>query len=310
MASETPQNDSPSGPAGERAVNQPAHGMGSAHRWLLGLLVLALLLSAYTRVLDHPASSYADAALKRALVAYTVARSLNGVISVAQETEIALQPAGVGVTLTPGQLLDPVNDLVERFSVVMLASTVSIGVQQMLLSMSNWWGITALVTLAALAAALALLRPAFVSDVGRSYLLRFALLAALVRFGVPILLLATSAVSGVFLQPEQEAATEALRQSSAEIQSITQEVEAQAAEAPEAQSSGASASLVQRLQQFVGDKLPSADVQGRIEATREKLSSAVSHIINLIVTFTLETILLPLFVMWVLIRATRGLLRL
>ncbi len=276
---------------------------------LLGLVVIALLVSAYTRVLDHPAGTYADAALKRALVAYTVARSLNGVISVAQETEIALQPAGVGVTLTPGQLLDPVNDLVERFSVVMLASTVSIGVQQMLLSMSNWWGITLLVTLAALAAALALLRPAYLSDVSRAYLLRFALLAGLVRFGVPILLLATSAVSSVFLQPEQEAATEALRQSSAQIQSMTQEV-AEPSRAPDAPASDLSASLVQRLQQFVGDKLPSTDVQGRIEATREKLSSAVSHIIDLIVAFTLETILLPLFVMWVLVRATRGLLRL
>lgn len=291
----------------DHTAPSPARTRRRGARAALGVLVGLLLAVAWAGVLDAPAGEYADAAFKRALVAFTVARTLNGVISVAQETEIALQPAGVGVTLMPGELLDPLNDLVERFSWVMLASTSSLGVQSVLLRMSNWWGVTVIVTLAGLAALTVVLQPAWLGPHARRWMLRFALAAAFVRFAVPLLLIATSAISGVFLQPEQEAATEALRRSSAEIQSITDEVAAQAEQPPADEGPG---SLMERLQDFVGDKLPSADVHGRIEATREKLSSAVRHIIDLIVTFTLETILVPLFVLWLLARAMRGLLRL
>ena len=42
-------------------------------------------------------------------------------------------PAGVGVTLSIGELLDPFNDMVERFSWVMLLTSVSLGIQKILL---------------------------------------------------------------------------------------------------------------------------------------------------------------------------------
>ena len=42
-----------------------------------------------------------DAGLKRALATYAAARALNAVISVAQGTEVALEPGGVGVVLAP-----------------------------------------------------------------------------------------------------------------------------------------------------------------------------------------------------------------
>jgi hypothetical protein len=66
-----------------------------------------------------------DAGLKRALVSFATARALNGVISVVQGTEIVAQPLGVGVTLTPGQLLAPINELVKHFSDLMLAASMS-----------------------------------------------------------------------------------------------------------------------------------------------------------------------------------------
>ena len=76
-------------------------------------------------------------------IVLAVARTLNGVISVAQGTEVALEPGGVGVNLTVGQILDPVNDLIERFSAVMLVASSSLGLQNILLVMTGWWGVTA-----------------------------------------------------------------------------------------------------------------------------------------------------------------------
>jgi len=101
------------------------------------------VLSAFS-TLDNTGEGYLDGAFKRALLGFAVARGLNGVISVAQGTEFSLTPAGLGVNLTPGEILDPINDLVERFSWIMLLSSSALGVQQVLLSMSAWQGLTLL----------------------------------------------------------------------------------------------------------------------------------------------------------------------
>ena len=86
------------------------------------VLILIVAGAAVTGFADATSRDYAQKSLSRALVTYAAARTLNGVVSVAQGTEIALEPGGVGVVLTPGQVLDPINDLVERFSSVMLVA--------------------------------------------------------------------------------------------------------------------------------------------------------------------------------------------
>jgi hypothetical protein len=58
--------------------------------------------------------------LKVTLTVYALARGLNAVISVAQGTEMSIEPMGVGLTLTPGEILDPLNDLIEQVSSVLL----------------------------------------------------------------------------------------------------------------------------------------------------------------------------------------------
>ena len=85
-------------------------------RGLASLLLVSLIGLSWTGLLDREANASTAATLKRALATYAVARGLNGVISVAQGTEIAIAPVGVGLTFTAGQILDPLNDLVERFS--------------------------------------------------------------------------------------------------------------------------------------------------------------------------------------------------
>ena len=84
------------------------------------LLLAALVAFSWFSPLDIVATQQVDAGLKRALVSFATARTLNAVISVAQGTEVAIQPLGFGVNLAPGQVLDPINDLVEQFSHLIL----------------------------------------------------------------------------------------------------------------------------------------------------------------------------------------------
>ncbi|MBL8157399.1 MAG: hypothetical protein JNM70_24740, partial [Anaerolineae bacterium] len=69
-----------------------------SRRQLVVATVAALVAVALAALgtLDSWAGREVDAALGRALLAFALARGLNGVISVVQGTQVALEPGGLG----------------------------------------------------------------------------------------------------------------------------------------------------------------------------------------------------------------------
>ena len=262
---------------------------------LLAVLVAALALSG---VADRTSDSYADEAFKRALVTFAIARTLNGVISVAQGTEVAVEPGGVGVNFTVGQILDPINDLVEQFSSVMLVAASSLGLQNILLGMSGWWGVTVVLVLAALFLIVAAWWPGGAKDTTKSLAMRLFLAAAFLRFALPLLIVGTHVIFGAFLESEHEAATAVLEATSTEIEEFNRQ------EAPGVETG--EASLMDRLGEMWDSSVAQLNVSGRIEALKEAASSASEQIIRLIVIFVLETIILPLVFLWLFIEGLKG----
>ena len=112
-------------------------------RTSISLLLVALLVFSWLSPLDSLATKLVDAGLQRALVSFAVAKTLNGVISVVQESQLSATPGGVGVNFAIGQFLDPVNDLVEQISTLLLIASVSFGVQKVLISMGAHWLVSA-----------------------------------------------------------------------------------------------------------------------------------------------------------------------
>ena len=94
------------------------------------LLIATLLIISWWGALDSLASRVNGESIQNAAVIYGVARSINGVISLIQSAEIG---AIVG-SVHPGELLDPMNDLIERFSSVMTWSLSSLVLQKILLT--------------------------------------------------------------------------------------------------------------------------------------------------------------------------------
>src|SRR5512139_3807710 len=125
---------------------------GRWRQWLVVGLVVTLLAFAYEGTADDYGHHYTQQTLKRALVTFAIARGLNAVISVAQGTEVSIEPAGVGVNFTPGQILDPLNDLIESFSWVMLLAATSLGIQELLLTILSAKTFTWMLIIVALAA--------------------------------------------------------------------------------------------------------------------------------------------------------------
>ena len=87
----------------------------------LSTIIIALALS-YT--LDVKGKELVDKSFTESVVVFGSAKALNAVISLAQGTELDLP----FVTVAIGEVLDPINDLIEQFSFVMLASMVSLGI--------------------------------------------------------------------------------------------------------------------------------------------------------------------------------------
>ena len=100
-----------------------------------GLLAIALVLT-WMPELDDYANDYLDASIADAGVIYASARGLNAVISVIQSIEISIS-LGAGVAVNLGEVLDPLNDMIERFSAFVLTGLVGLGLQKMVLVLSS-----------------------------------------------------------------------------------------------------------------------------------------------------------------------------
>lgn len=260
--------------------------------WLHALLGLALLALAWTGPLDHLAEEQAQSGLKRALTTFAAARALNGVISVAQGTELALEPAGVGVTFAPGQILDPVNDLIEQFSTLMLTACVSFGLQSAMVAIGGHWLISLLLSLAVvLALGWRLLRGVSAPVAVR----RIVLWLLLLRFALPLAALGSDAAFRWFLAERYDSSQTALTLGSAELIELAEP------------SPPAETTLAGSMQRWWSEARDTLDVEKRLQALKEAATRVTEHVVELIVIFLLQTMIVPSLLLWGLWRATLAL---
>lgn len=219
----------------------------------------------------------------------------------AQGTELAVQPAGVGLTLTPGQVLDPVNQLVEQFSTLMLMATAAFGAQRVLIGIGAWWPLSLLISAAVLAWAVLRWRgPGPGREQGPPrWLGRALVLLLLLRFTVPLVALGSEAAFRLFMQDEYRQGQATLLQSSSELAQASGQL-------PGAGTAPAEASLAERMRRWWGQ---GPQIGARFEALKDEANRAVEQVVRLIVVFTLQTLVLPLLLGWALWRAARALLR-
>ena len=100
------------------------------NKLLLSIFTISAVFIAITFAIDTTAKTLVDDSFSQAIIVFGSAKALNAVISLAQGTELSLPFFVVAI----GEVLDPVNDLVEQFSLVMLASMTSLGIQKIFLN--------------------------------------------------------------------------------------------------------------------------------------------------------------------------------
>jgi hypothetical protein len=263
------------------------------YRHAVSLIAMtAVVLGAWLAPLDAPATAQVEAGLKRALISFAAARALNGVISVAQGTEVSVQPLGVGVTLAPGQLLDPINDLVEQFSNLMLMASVAFGVQKVLIAIGGYWVISLWVSGAALGWTLWRMRQTRAPP----WLTGLLVAGLMLRFAIPVATLGSDMLWQKFLASDYEASQQVIQTATGQVAELNPP-EAEAVNEP---------GWIDRIKGWVSQN---GDVKLRFERLKQAAEQATDHMIKLIVIFLLQTLVIPLGLMWGLLALAKAALR-
>jgi len=261
------------------------------------ITVLLLLLAFFsvsklfdTFSFDSFGERYTEEGLTRSLAAFGIAKGLNGLISVVQGTEVAVEPVGVGVILTPGQILDPVNDLIERFSWVMLICTTSLGIQSILLSIfsSLYFSIT-VASILSLLVLFIWVQPQS-SAVLKNIFYRLAIFLIILRFFIPFMAITSEALYKAFLEPTYIESKQQLEQSNTTIANLSdnQKINKETTDK----------SWFEAMSSSIDSVMESLDVDRYYEQLMVEADNLTGHIIDLIVVFTMQTILFPLIFIW------------
>ena len=252
-------------------------------RWLILISVTLIALTSWLPQVDNTATQNVDDGLKRALVSFASARALNAAISVAQGTEASVEPAGVGFTFTPGEVLDPVNDLVEKFSDLMLLASLSFGVQKTLINIGGHWLVSLLLGItAALWIGLYLIKKRKSAWVSKLFVLLI-----MIRFAVPLVTYSSDLMFENFMSTEYETSQQFIDSSSDEIEEYNQ-----AAQTTPEENDG----IIDRIRNWS----QSFSFESPVDKLKESADMAIEHIVNIMVIFLLQTLILPLITLWAL----------
>lgn len=239
--------------------------------------------------MDDAAGRLTDDGLKRALISFATARALNAVISVAQGTEVAVEPAGIGVNFAPGQVLDPLNDLVEHFGDLMLAASIAFGVQKLLLAIGGTWAVSLLLSVIAIVCIALLWRhqgsPQAHTPPLPGWSLRILAVLIIVRFAVPLVSIGNEMLFQTFLKNEHQQSQNAVAAWSGGQDNIA---------APPANQS-----TLESVKSWLNKNV---DVRERIEKLRIAAEETTEHIITLMAIYLLQTLLIPLGFLWLLVK--------
>lgn len=247
--------------------------------WLsasLGFLLLIALVLTWIPSFDEAANDYVNEAIVDAGIAHALARGINAVISVVQSIEISVS-LGAGFAVNLGEALDPLNDLIERFSAFMFYALAALGIKKLVLVASSSVIAKAIVSLAMISAFIIWITrgslPTFLK--GLLILLIMARFAFVVEVGI------SWSLDKLYFNAQQQEAVSTLDLAKNKLKSVEQEYLSQIED-----------SGVFRGAWSTAKTLVSADDQQGITAL------SIDAVIQLLVIFLVKSTLLPLAFVW------------
>lgn len=246
---------------------------------LLLLISLMLLLKPfkadYFSSVDEKSNIYLNETIKKATITYAGLRTMNAVISVIQSISINASfkiplIASGGGSISIGELFDPINDLIERCSVVILFSLASLGIQKIILQVSPFIGFQILMPISLLLFCLGLWRPVLKGFDFRKTALKILMFAVVIRFCIPLAALFNDKINDLILSEKYE-------QTRSEI-----------------------TTLESSLNEVKSNLTFSKKIKETLDNLKSSVSNKIGYFVDTIIIFVIQTALIPVFVLFLL----------
>jgi hypothetical protein len=274
----------------------------TATKSVIGLLLSILLFfSSGVQIpfVDSTADSYFKDSITKAGVSYGVCRVVNATVSVIQQSSVQLEPAGIGLSLAVGQIVDPINDMVERLSNVLVMSIASLGVQELAYEISITIVPQILSVLLLILSVLVWFKNARVFKLQR-ILMSVLVIASIARFCLPISSMANEFLQETFFEDKIIEANDKLTASTADIDKLEDVT-------------------VPKVDGFLGTignsasyiKEKSVDFKDTIQVIMKNKGVIVENLLRLtflyLGIFVIQVLVLPLLIFWFLMRIVNSL---
>lgn len=265
------------------------------------ILILLLVLSLGIGI-DESTLKLQDEAFNRAMVAFGLAKGLNAVISLLQGTELSFTPVGIGLNFSIGEVLDPFNDMVERFSWVMLAVSVSLGIQKLLLLLSAKLFLQVTLGVSVFVALVFLWVKKLKNELFLSYALKFFTLVLLLRFSAIVFVMLSQFLYTTTLEDEYTKASKVVEKTKSQLEDL------------ETKNSNFVKSkkddgFFDRVNNQYNSFANSMNIKKQLDALEESIEQASKKIITLITIFVFQSMLLPLLYLYLFVVSVKLIFR-
>ncbi|AXH08761.1 hypothetical protein CP960_05350 [Malaciobacter halophilus] len=250
---------------------------------LLALFTIIAVCVAITFTIDTDAKKLIDDSFTQAVLVFGSAKALNAVISLAQGTELNLPFVVVAI----GEVLDPINDLVEQFSLVMLASMTSLGIQKILLGFVTNEIYNYTLFIFVIIFNIWLFKRFRKDDKLRDIFFKVVFILLFLRFAIPAISYVNDISYNYFVKPEYniENLNSNIIKVKEEVSKVNQET------------------IKQKEQNSFFDKVlekfDSSYYEKKVDEYKNAVDNSSEYIIDLIIVFIFQTIFLPILFLFI-----------
>ena len=268
----------------------------------IGPLRSAIFENSLFQTADRVADEYIDKSFKRAMIAYGTARTINALISVIQESEVHVQPWGLGVTIALGEALDPLNDMVERFSWIILVSLLSLGIQKSLVIIAPWLSISVLLNISLICMLPTMWMHNSFSDRLKAIATKTLFAALILKLAMPCVAYLNHQVYITILENQYELASTSIQQESDSLKDIDIDAVSDA-ETSDTEDKG----WLNKAKGLAGKtmgglkKIPLL-LKKKLPHFKAKAGQMTETFIRLSIVFLLNTIVIPICFLWGLVK--------
>ena len=244
-------------------------------KWMLIFIAVIITLS-WLGFLDDYGDRYTTRAITQAATTYGITRGINAIVSVLQSTEVSIGVA----SLSPGEFLDPLNDLIERFSWVTMMAIASLGIQKLLLTIASSLMFKILLTIAG-----AVFFYSIIYSGGREQnaMMRLFIIALFLRFAVGSVVIANDLVEYFFLVETKAQATSELAETTNVLNEINYGIKGKKED--------------QGWWENITDTLAVVS-DNQNEKIKEQTEKVSNNVIDLIVVYVAQAIIFPIIFLW------------